>query len=155
MGKRRRAMTTLTLVDKLTAPEVRPKVVTACVALVDREVAAKGGLSGMAIKAGYAVIKAIKPGFVAQVVESLLPDFAAAMEPMYTREGGAGADAFARYLEGHREEVADALLSVTDARAQRAKNATIKKTYDRLRGSARDNVAAAVPNLVETLRPFL
>jgi len=153
IGKRPAPMPTL--VDKLTAPEVRPKVVTACVDLVDREVSAKGGLSGMALKAGYKVIKAIKPGFVPQVVESLLPDFAAAMEPMHDREGAAGADSFARYLEGHRDEVADALLSVTDARAQRAKNATIKKTYERLRGSARDNVSAAVPNLVATLRPFL
>jgi uncharacterized protein DUF6918 len=143
------------LVDKLTAPEVRAAVVTACVSLVDREVASKGGLSGMAVKAGYAVIKAVKPGFVPQVIETLLPEFAAAMEPIYTREGAAGADAFTRYLEGHRDEVADALLTVTDARAQRAKNPTIKKTYDKLRGSARDNVSAAVPNLAATLRPFL
>ncbi|MBC8067164.1 MAG: hypothetical protein IAG13_02430 [Deltaproteobacteria bacterium] len=143
------------LVDKLTAPDVRPQVVAACVSLVDREVASKGGLSGMAVKAGYAVIKAVKPGFVAQVVETLLPEFAAAMEPIYTREGAAGPEAFTRYLEGHRDEVADALLTVTDARAQRAKNPTIKKTYDRLRGSARDNVSAAVPNLAATLRPFL
>jgi hypothetical protein len=144
-----------TLVEKLTGAEVRPKVVAACVALVDREVDGKGGLSGMAIKAGYKVIKAIKPGFVQQVVDSLLPDFAAAMEPMYAREGGAGPDAFAKYLQSHNDEVADALLSVTDARAERAKNATIRKTYERLRGGARENVSAAVPNLVATLRPFL
>ncbi len=144
-----------TLVEKLTGEEVRPKVVAACVDLVDREVDAKGGLSGMAIKTGYKIIKAIKPGFVAQVVDSLLPEFAAAMEPMYAREGAAGPDAFAKYLHNHQDEVADALLSVTDARAQRAKNATIRKTYERLRGGARDNVSAAVPQLVVTLRPFL
>jgi hypothetical protein len=144
-----------TLVEKLTGAEVRPKVVAACVVLVDREVDAKGGLSGMAIKAGYKVIKAIKPGFVPQVVDTLLPEFAAAMEPMYTREGGAGPDAFAKYLQSHNDEVADALLSVTDARAERAKNATIRKTYERLRGGARENVSAAVPQLVATLRPFL
>jgi hypothetical protein len=140
-----------TLVDKLTAPEVHPKVVAACCDLVDKEVASKGGLSGIAVKAGYAVIKAIKPGFVTQVVESLLPDFATALQPMYEREG----EGFAKWAEGHRGEVADALLSVTDARAQRAKNATIKKTYEKLRGSARDNVITAVPNLVGALRPFL
>lgn len=144
-----------TLVEKLTGAEVRPKVVAACVVLIDREVDGKGGLSGMAIKAGYKVIKAVKPGFVPQVVDALLPDFAAAMEPMYTREGGAGPDAFAKYLQSHNDEVADALLSVTDARAERAKNATIRKTYERLRGGARENVSAAVPNLVATLRPFL
>jgi hypothetical protein len=153
IGKFRAPMSTL--VDKLTAPEVRPKVVAACVDLVDKEVSSKGGLSGMAVKAGYAVIKAIKPGFVAQVVESLLPDFAAAMQPMYDRESANGPDAFPKWAETHKSEVADALLSVTDTRAQRAKNATIKKTYEKLRGSARDHVSAAVPNLIAALRPFL
>lgn len=143
-----------TLVEKLTAPEVRPNVVNACAGLVDREVDAKGGLSGMAVKAGYKVIKAFKPGFVPHVIDSLMPDFAAAMEPMHAREGAAGPDAFAKYLQSHPEEVADALLSVTDARAARASNATLRKTYDRLRGGARDNVVAAVPALVTTLRPF-
>ncbi len=143
------------LVDKLTAPEVRPKVVAACVDLVDREVDAKGGISGFAVKAGYKVIKTLKPGFVAQVVDTLLPEFAAAMQPIYDREGTVGADGFVRYLQGHQAEVADALLGVTDARAQHAKNATVKKTYEKLRPAAKDNVSAAVPNLASTLRPFL
>jgi hypothetical protein len=144
-----------TLVDKLTAPEVRPKVVSACVDLVDREVDGKGGLSGMAIKAGYKVVKALKPGFVTSVVDTLLPEFAEALAPIHARESTAGADSFVRYVEGHTEEVADALLQVTDARAGKAKNATVKKTYERLRPSAKQNVIAAVPNLAATLRPFL
>jgi hypothetical protein len=144
-----------TLVDKLTAPEVRPKVVSACVDLVDREVDSKSGLSGIAIKTGYKVVKALKPGFVTSVVDTLLPEFAEALTPIHDREGTAGADAFVGYLEGHTEEVADALLQVTDNRAGRAKNATVKKTYERLRPSAKQNVIAAVPNLAATLRPFL
>lgn len=144
-----------TLVEKLTAPEVRPNVVSACAGLVDREVDAKGGLSGLAVKAGYKVVKAFKPGFVMHVIDSLMPDFAKAMEPMHVREGGAGPDAFAKYLQSHADEVADALLSVTDARAARASNATLRKTYERLRGGARENVIGAVPALVSTLRPFL
>lgn len=143
------------LVDKLTAPEVRPKVVAACVDLVDREVDAKGGISGFAVKAGYKVIKALKPGFVTQVVDTLLPEFAEAMQPIHDREAAGGADDFVRYLQGHAGEVADALLGVTDARAQHAKNATVKKTYEKLRPAAKDNVTAAVPNLATTLRPFL
>ena len=144
-----------TLVDKLTAPEVRPKVVSACVDLVDREVDGKSGLSGIAIKTGYKVVKALKPGFVTSVVDTLLPEFAEALAPIHAREGNAGPDAFVGYLEGHTEEVADALLQVTDNRAGKAKNATVKKTYERLRPSAKQNVIAAVPNLAATLRPFL
>ena len=50
--------------------------------VVDEEVAAKGGLSGIAVKAGYAAVKSIKPGFIGQVVEKLLPEFAAQLDPL-------------------------------------------------------------------------
>jgi hypothetical protein len=153
IGKFARSMSTL--VAKLTAPEVRPKVVSACVDLVDREVDAKSGLSGLAIKAGYKVVKALKPGFVTSVVDTLLPEFAEALAPIHEREGKDGPDAFVSYVNGHGEEIADALLTVTDARAAKAKNATVKKTYEKLRPSAKQNVVAAVPNLATTLRPYL
>jgi hypothetical protein len=146
------------LVDALTAPEVRPQVVQACCDLVEREVDRKSGLSGLAIKAGYKVVKAIKPGMIPGVIDTLLPEFAQALEPLAQRSadgGGVTGEGFARWLGDHRDEAADALLGVTDARAQRAKNATVRKTYEKLRGSARDNVREAVPGLAETLRPFL
>lgn len=147
-----------TLAEKLTAPDVRPKVVTACVDLVEREVDAKRGLSGAAIKAGFKVVQTLKPGMVASVVDTLLPEFAGALEGIYARTTAGAPEpgsAFADYLGQHPEEAADALLQVTDQRADRAKNATLKKTYQRLRGSAKEHVATAVPGLARTLAPFL
>jgi hypothetical protein len=145
------------LAEKLTAPEIRRDVVQACVDLVESEVANKSGLSGMAIKAGYKVVRALKPGMIPGAVDTLLPEFAAAMQPLYDKSAGAADEkaAFAEYLKDHPDETAEALLAVTDKRAERAKNKTVKKTYDRLRGSARDNVRAAVPGLARALTPFL
>ncbi len=146
------------LAEKLTAPEIRRDVVKACVDLVESEVGSKSGISGMAIKAGYKVVKALKPGMIPGAVDTLLPEFAAAMQPLWDKSVQGSDDgkvAFTKYLSDHPDEAADALLQVTDARAQRAKNATVKKTYERLRGSARDNVRAAVPGLARTLAPFL
>ena len=146
------------LAEKLTADGVRRDVVTACCDLVEREVSAKSGLSGMAIKAGYKVVKALKPGMIPGAVNTLLPEFAEAMQPLYdksTEDADDKPSAFAKYLSGHTDETADALLKVTDARAANAKNKTVKKTYDRLRGNARDNVKAAVPGLAKALTPFL
>lgn len=148
----------INLAEKLTAPEIRRDVVKACVDLVESEVANKSGLSGMAIKAGYKVVKALKPGMIPGAVDTLLPEFASAMQPLYEKasEGAADPkDAFGKYLTTHADETADALLKVTDAKADRAKNKTVKKTYDRLRGSARENVRAAVPGLAKALTPFL
>jgi hypothetical protein len=44
-------------------------------------------------------------------------------------------------------EVADALLTISDGRAARAKNAGVKKAYEKLRPTAKKNVEAAVPRL--------
>ena len=146
------------LSDKLTDPSVRPKVVDACVKLVEDEVASKRGLSGAAIKAGFKVIKGLKPGMISSTVNWLLPDFANAMQPLYDKSTDGAQDAaaaFTDYLGNNTDETADALLGVTDAKAEGAKNKLVKKTYDRLRGSAKDNVKAAVPGLARTMKPFL
>jgi hypothetical protein len=146
-----------TLTEKLTTSETRPRVLDACVELVENEVAKKGGFSGAAIKTGFKVVKAIKPGIVRQTLDTLLPEFANALQPIFeksTNGAGDGGTAFANYLRGHTHETADALLTVTDKRAERAKNKTLKKTYDRLRSTAKEHVEAAVPGLADALQPF-
>ena len=142
-----------TLAEKITAPDTSPKVVEACVKLIDEEVAGKGGLSGAAVKAGYKVIKTLKPGMIKDVIENLMPDFARALEPIYVEAGGDGGK-FSDKLKSNPDRAADLMLGVTDERAARAKNKTIKKTYERLRGGAKTHVVQAVPNLAKTLAPF-
>lgn len=141
-----------TLVDKITAPDTQPQVIEACVRLIDREVAGKGGLSGVAVKAGYKVIKTLKPSIIADAVANLVPDFAQALQPMYEASGGG--EKFAAHLEANAEQAADLMLGVTDAKAARSTNNTIKKTYERLRKAAKKHVVEAVPGLGKTLSPF-
>ena len=43
--------------------------------------------------------------------------------------------------------VADALLTITDDKAKRSKSGMVKGTYEKLRGSAKKNVEAAVPRI--------
>ena len=123
----------------------KARVIEDCVKLVDEEVASKSGLSGLAVKAGYAAVKGVKPGFITNVVEKLLPDFAAQLDPLWAEgaEKGKPAD----YLVSNRGRVADALLSVTDARIKTAKSSVVRSTYEKLHGSAKKNVEEAVPRL--------
>ena len=125
-------------------------VVTDCCKLVDEEVASKSGLSGLAVKAGYAAVKGIKPGFIPEVVEKLLPEFAKQLDPLWEEgtEKGNPTDFFV----SNRSRVADALLSVTDAKAKGAKSGVVRGTYDKLRGSAKKNVEEAVPRLAQLLQ---
>lgn len=133
-----------TLSDALLDPARRPAAVTALVAVVDAEVAAKSGFGGAAVKTAYAGVKRIGGGFVDRAVDRLLPRFATALEPFWqSREGRP----FGAHLASQSDAASDALLAVTDDMAARTSNATAKKAYGALRGKAKGNVEAALPRL--------
>jgi len=134
------------LVEALTAESKKSIVADDCIALIDAEVADKGGLSGLAIKAGYKTVQSIKPGFVRQVVVDLLPEFAGALDALY-QEAHAGGRGVRAHFNANPSRVADALLSITDEKAKRSKSGLVKGTYEKLRGTAKKNVEAAVPRL--------
>jgi hypothetical protein len=134
------------LPEALASESKRSVVADDCLALIDAEVADKGGFTGLAIKAGYRTVQGIKPGFVRQVVFDLLPEFARALDPLYEDAKTAG-HGVREYFNANTERVADALLTITDEKAKRAKSGMVKGTYDKLRGSAKKNVEAAVPRL--------
>ena len=149
------------LVELLTAPETRPRVVRACADLIAAEVHSKRGISGIAVKAGYRLVRAVKPTMVTDVVDRLLPEFAAAMEPFYVESVSLAAAeqrplsrVFAERLTGDAGAVAEALLQVTDRRAEKA-SGPLLKTYKKLRSSAHDHVTQAVPGLATTIAPFV
>lgn len=125
----------------------RPTVVEDLGNLIDEEVDAKGGVSGTVIKTGYATVKKIKPGIIGSAVDSLLDDFAAALEPIYSDFKAGGGSDFASYLPTRADEASDALLSVTDARAEKSSRDSIKKVYNKLRPKGKENVEAALPRL--------
>jgi len=60
-----------TLKEILSRPGARPEVIRDCEQIISEEVSSKG-LTGIPIKAAYAVVKAIKPGFIPEVIDGLL-----------------------------------------------------------------------------------
>ncbi len=139
----------MALSDKINDPAKKATVVADCCTLVDEEVATKGGISGLAVKAGYSAVKGIKPGFIAHVVESLLPEFAKALDPLW--DEGVAKGQPAAHLVANKARAADALLGVTDGKAKSAKSSVVRGTYDKLRGSAKKHVEDAVPRLSRLL----
>src|SRR6185436_2132507 len=128
-----------TLSDMLGVDPKRRVVVDDACRVLDDEVADKGGLSGLAIKGAYAVIKGIKPGFIREVVDALLDDFLKCLDPLYQEAVAKGVRPGA-HLQGNSGRVADALLAVTDQRAARAQRAVVKSTYEKLRPTAKKQV---------------
>jgi hypothetical protein len=134
------------LIEALAGDSKKDAVVDDCVRLIEAEVADKGGLTGLAIKAGYRAVQGVKPGFIRQVVTDLLPEFARVLDPLY-QEAKAQGHGVASHFTANTQRVADALLSITDEKSKRSKSAMVKGTYDKLRGGAKKNVEAAVPRL--------
>lgn len=134
------------LTEVLADSAKKAAIIDDCLDLLDAEVKDKGGLSGLAVKAGYGAVKGIRPGFLRQAVTDLLPDFAAAIDPIW-KDGKAAGKPTPEYFVANGPRVADALLAITDAKAQKAKSGLVKSTYEKLRGTAKKNVEQAVPRL--------
>ncbi len=140
----------MSLSDSFKDGAKRGAVIDDCVQLVDGEVAKKKGLGGAVIKAGYAAVKGVKPGFVRKVVDSLFDRWAQKIDPFWDEAGARGKPP-AAHLSAEKSRVAEALLEVTDEKAQKADNALVASTYKRLRPSAKGHVEEAVPALAALL----
>jgi hypothetical protein len=134
------------LVEQVQDGSKRKAVIEDALRVLDAEVDDKSGLSGIAVKTAYKLVKGIAPGFLSQVMDRLLDDFLKAVDPVYQEAVGRG-EAPSKALPAQGGAVADRLLAVTDDRAARAKQPVVLKTYEKLRPSAKKHVEAAMPRL--------
>ncbi len=142
-----------TLPEHLLDEGKRALVVKDCVAVIDAEVAKKRGVSGLAIRGAYKVVKKLDGGrMIPKATNDLLPDFAKALEPFHKeyREGGRQGS-FCGFASGREGEFADALLGVTDGKAEHAKNAVMRKIYFKLRPRAKRDLEGSIPAVTEVM----
>jgi len=138
-----------TLTSVIEDAELRPQVIRDVVTLIDQEVERKSGITGFALKAGYKAVKTLRSGrMIPDVVDFLLGEFAAAVEPIHAEYRSLEQhDGFDRYLVTNAPRAADGLLTVTDRRAERTDNRLIAGTYRKLRPTAERHVVEALPGL--------
>jgi hypothetical protein len=143
-----------TLQEILLAPQTRPQVTADCFTLIEQELADKSGISGTAVKLAYKTVNTFMPGHVRHMVGELVPDMVARLEPFwadFTTSGGSG---FGDYLAKRGDEVSQALLSVTDARAAASSRPTVIKAYGSVRGHAVKHVQAALPRVGDLVMKY-
>jgi len=140
------------LSDELLNPNKKAKVIDECCNLIDRQLASKSGISGIGLKTAFAAIKGVKPGYIPYVVEMILPQCLTALEPLWN-EGVDKGDPV-EHLINNRSGTADALLSVTDARLKDVKRQIVRGTYGKLRGTAKQHVEQAVPDLARVIDSY-
>ena len=139
------------LVEKLAKDPVRPLVLADCVELIEAQVKQKG----FVIKSAYATIKALKKRFIPEVVDGMLDEWLGKLQPHYDKWETSKTSTFSSYVIARSDDVAEDLLSVTDARAARTSHTTAKKMYGRMREGAKKNVIEAIPQLAQMIEKHL
>lgn len=138
------------LSDVIKNPDKRRAVVDDGVEVIEKEVADKSGLSGMAIKAAFATVKKIKPGFIGGSLNHLLDDFARQVDPFWAKCQEEKADARSYFVK-NGSAIANALLKITDDRAKKAAGPA-RSAYDQLRPKAVEHVTVAMPRLGDLVK---
>ena len=136
-----------TLSEILLAPDTQPQVIADSLTLIDAELADKSGISGNAVKLAYRTVSSFASGYVREMVETLLPEAAARLQPYWADFRAAGGAGFGDYLAKRGEEVAESLLTITDAWAEESDKAIVVKAYRAVRSGAAKHVEAALPRL--------
>ena len=131
--------------------EKRRQVITDCERFLEDEVSRRRGPSGLLIKTGFKALKGAKPGFIRAVMRDLVPEFCDALEPLYRdyKEGGLGT--FGDHMKRHPEQISEALLSITDSKADQSTNRLALKFYKKMRGRAQNQVTDSVPGLADLI----
>ncbi len=134
--------------DKLSDPAQRSAIVRDAEQVLRAEVADKGGLTGVAVKASFKMIGGLKPGLIPLTIDALLEDFARQLDPFYREWVQEPAGRSCRdHFVSRGAAVADALLSITDERARLSKHRAMVKAYNKLRPKGHQHVVAAMPRV--------
>lgn len=134
-------------------PQRRQQFIDDAIKLIDAEVADKGGLGGVAIKAAYSMAKGVAPGIIQRTLGNMLDEFMGALQPFFDEAQSQGAD-FKGLITGRGAEVANALLAVTDGRAAKSSGGALKKGYEKLRPTAQKHVEQALPRLADLVKKY-
>jgi hypothetical protein len=139
-----------TLQEMLLAPDIQPRVVADSEALVTDQVAELSGVTGAAIKLAYNTVRKFDANHIHGMIETILPNVADALQPywaQFSAEFTPSSGDFGGYLAAREDEVAEALLAITDRRRDNSVRPTIVKAYNTIRPRASKQVKAALPAL--------
>jgi Family of unknown function (DUF6918) len=87
------------------------------------------------------------PGHIEFMVRDLLPDMVEQLDPFWADFRTSGGAEFGDYLTKRGDEVAEALLTVSDARCAASGRPTVIRAYKSVRGNAGQHITAALPRV--------
>jgi hypothetical protein len=144
-----------TLADILSAPQHQDAFTADAVQLIESHIASRGGIKGITLKTGLAMLKAARPDILPRAVRRLQPEFSQALEPLYREFASAPQRDFTLFLQKNAQRAAAALLAAADARVAASSNSKTRSTYARFRSTAESEVLAAMPAIGKLIRAYL
>jgi len=141
------------LKERLLEPKRRPAVIKDCCLLIEDEVNRKTGLAGLVIKGGFKVVRAMSPNKIENLVEWLIDEFIENLDPIV--EAHTGSEPLPLYLGTRKRAVAGAMLAITDAKARKSSNQTLKTVYEKLRPYGERHVEEATPGIARLIEKHL
>jgi hypothetical protein len=146
-----------TLHQMLLASDIQPRVVADCEELVTNEVGEMSGVTGAAVKLAYNTVRRYDANHIHAMIETILPSAADALQPYwegFTAQFTPSSGDFGAYLAARDEEVAEALLAITDRRRDNSNRPVIVKAYNTIRGRAIKQVKATLPALGALIQKY-
>jgi hypothetical protein len=137
------------LSNRLQDESVKASIAKDVAQLIEEQVAVKGGISGLALKATYGVVKGASANYIPGAIQRLLPEAMLALDPIWD-EGVQAGDPVA-HLTQNSDHTADTILSVTDAKIKRVNNGLVCSAYNKLRNSVKSDIEAAIPGFAQIL----
>lgn len=145
------------LKEAISDPQVQESVIQDSLRVLDQEVSGKSGISGLAIKGAFKLMKGVQQGkALRKAVEVLMPEFAEKLDPYYAKYQKEGkGKVWCEWLRPHYDKIADDLLAVTDAKSRQSDNPAIIKAYQKLRPKAKKEVVLSLPALARMMEKYL
>lgn len=143
------------LSDILLAPDKKDAAIADLAQLLESALSHRGGLTGMAMKTGVAMLKAAKPDVMQRGATRMLPEFARELQPLYARFQKQGGGDFSAFILKHSAEAAKVLAHSADQLMSTSQNVAAKSLYGKFRGGADKDIAAMVPQVGKLVQKYL
>ena len=143
------------LKDILLAEDYRDTAVARITGVVEQQIARRKGLSGAGLRTALKMAKSNRPDMLPTVINRLLPHFCEALEPYFQQFQASDETDFQHFVMQRESELTEAMLSVTDGRAEQTQKKTFKRMYKQLRGTAGDELSAALPDIAALVQARL
>ncbi len=143
------------LVEYFHAEEQRQTLITQIEHVVDGRVAQQTGIGGLAIKGAYKTVQKVKKGFVTASIEFLLDGWLGKIQVYWDAFVDTQGVSFSQFLGPQARQVAGDMLTVTDAHINNSEYKTVAKLYRKLRPTAQEHVAGAVPDICDVIQSLV